>query len=369
MGIEVMVKNRISFRPRARRVTSDSLSRVVSSGSVALLLFGVVMVARESSASPTKFTGSVRIDGSSTVYPITEAVTEEFSKTQPDVRVPVGISGTGGGFKKFCAKEIDISNASRPMKATEAETCKASGVQFIEIPVGYDALTVVVHPKNSWAKTMTTAELKKLWEPAAQGTITKWNQIRPEWPDVPIKLFGPGTDSGTFDYFTESIVGKEDASRGDYTSSEDDNVIVQGVSRDVHALGYMGMAYFSENRDKIASVAIDDGKDEDGAGAIVPSAETVKSHRYQPLSRPLFVYVSKEALGRAEVREYVRYYLESVPTLVGDVGCVPLSPKAYALVTGIVQTQRVGSLFAGAGSLSGLTMEEFLEKGLGKGAS
>jgi phosphate transport system substrate-binding protein len=198
---------------------------------------------------------TVKVDGSSTVFPITEAVAEDFQKAKRGkVRVTVGISGTGGGFKKFCRGETDVSNASRPILKAEMEDCRKNGVEYIELPVAYDALTVVVNPKNSFIKSMTVAELKKIWEPAAQGKITRWNQVNPSWPNAPIKLFGAGADSGTFDYFTEAINGKSKASRGDFTASEDDNVLVQGVSRDVNALGFFGYAYYIENRDKLKPV-------------------------------------------------------------------------------------------------------------------
>jgi phosphate transport system substrate-binding protein len=240
--------------------------------------------------SPARLSGEIKVDGSSTVYPITEAVGEEFQKLHPDVKVVVGISGTGGGFKKFCNGETDISNASRPILQKEIDTCAQNGIEYIELPVAYDALSVVVNPRNDWVACMTVAELKKIWEPDAQGKITRWNQVRPEWPDAPLNLYGAGTDSGTFDYFTEAIVGKAKASRGDYTASEDDNVLVQGVANDQYALGYFGLAYYFENQDKLKAVAIDNGK-----GCVLPSEETVRNGTYQPLSRPLFIYVSRKA--------------------------------------------------------------------------
>ncbi|HEY9601988.1 MAG TPA: PstS family phosphate ABC transporter substrate-binding protein, partial [Allocoleopsis sp.] len=229
---------------------------------------------------------TIKIDGSSTVYPITEAVAEDFQKqTRGAAKVTVGISGTGGGFKKFCAGETDISDASRPILAAEMEKCKAAGIEYIELPVAYDALTVVVNPQNNWVSSITVAELKKIWGPAAQGKVTNWNQVRQGFPDAPLKLFGPGADSGTFDYFTEAVNGKAKASRTDYTPSEDDNILVQGVSRDKNALGYFGVAYYEANKSKLKAVAIDGGK-----GPVLPSLKTVQDATYQPLSRPLFIY-------------------------------------------------------------------------------
>lgn len=285
----------------------------------------------------------IRIDGSSTVFPITEAVAEEFQNSKGGaVNVTVGISGTGGGFEKFCAGETDISNASRPIRASEIEKCRAAGVEFIELPVAFDALTVVVNPRNSWVSSLTVEELKKIWEPAAQGRITRWNQVRPEFPNEPIALFGPGTDSGTFDYFTEAIVGETDSSRADYTASEDDNVLVQGVSRNPNALGYFGYAYYEENKTRVRSVPIDNGN-----GAVAPSPATVENGTYQPLSRPLFIYVSEKAANeRPEVREFVEFYLSN-PELISEVNYVPLPDEAYRLAQTNFNDRKTGSVFAG----------------------
>ncbi len=271
---------------------------------------------QQSSAAPQV----IALDGSSTVFPIGEAVAEEFQRANPGTRVTVGTSGTGGGFQKFCRGESDIANASRPVKSTEADACRAAGIEFIEIPVAYDGLSVVVNPKNTWVTSMTTAELKRLWQPEAQGAVTRWSQIRQGWPDREIHLYGPGTDSGTFDYFTEAIMGKAQASRGDYTASEDDNVLVQGVSGDEGALGYFGFAYYDENRDKLKLVPIDDGKADNGAGPIAPSTETVRNGTYAPLSRPMFMYVNKAKLQRPEVKAFVQFLLDKGPALVTDVG-------------------------------------------------
>ncbi|MFQ5679764.1 MAG: PstS family phosphate ABC transporter substrate-binding protein [Gemmatimonadota bacterium] len=267
--------------------------------------------------------GAVAIDGSSTVYPITEAVAEELQRANAAVRVTVGISGTGGGFKKFCAGETDVSDASRPIRAPEREACAANGIEPLEIPVAWDGLTVVANGSNDWAECLTVDELKRIWQPGS--TIRHWSEVRPEWPDREIELYGPDTDSGTFDYFTEAIVGEEDASRSDYTASADDNVLVIGVEGDEGALGYFGYAYYEENRDRLKAVAVDDG-----SGCVAPSRETVQSGAYRPLSRPLFLYVSREALERPEVRAFVEFYLQNAAELVPQVGYVPLATERYA---------------------------------------
>lgn len=299
----------------------------------------------------------VKVDGSSTVFPITEAVAEDFQKAKKGaVRVTVGISGTGGGFKKFCRGETDVSNASRPITRKEMEDCKAGGVTYLEMPVAYDALTVVIHPRNTWARTLTVAELKRMWEPAAQGKVTRWNQVNPAWPDAPIKLFGPGADSGTFEYFTEAVTGKAKSSRGDFTASEDDNVLVQGVSRDVNGLGYFGYAYYSENRDKLAAAAI-----VSPAGKpVAPALETVVNGAYQPLSRPIFIYVNARAVQKPEVKEFIEYYNRNAERLVKEVKYVPLPAKAYAYNLETLAKMRAGTKFGGENKV-GLTIEELMK--------
>jgi phosphate transport system substrate-binding protein len=304
----------------------------------------------------------IAIDGSSTVYPVTEAVAEEFQRANRGMRVTVGISGTGGGFQRFCRDEIDIADASRPISPSEAEACAKSGVEFLEMPVAYDGLAIVVHPQNTWATSITVAELKTLWEPAAQGKITRWSQVRGGWPDREIHLFGPGVDSGTFDYFTEAIVGKQDASRGDYTSSEDDNVIVQGVSGDENALGYFGFAYYEENQDKLKLVPVDDGDDANGKGPILPSVETVGNGTYRPLSRPIFIYPKIKALDRPEVANFLDFYLSSGAALVREVGYIPLKDAEYALVRTRFNSRKAGSMYQGTDSHSQVTLEERLSK-------
>ena len=304
----------------------------------------------------------IAIDGSSTVFPITEAVAEEFQKANRGMRVTVGISGTGGGFQKFCRDEIDIADASRPITPNEAEACAKSSVQFIEIPVAYDGLAIVVNPKNTWATSITVPELKKMWEPAAQGKVTRWSQIRAGWPDRELHLFGPGVDSGTFDYFTEAINGKQDASRGDYTSSEDDNVIVQGVSGDENALGYFGFAYYMENKDKLKLVAVDDGDETNGKGQILPSVETVGNGTYRPLSRPIFIYPKVKALDRPEVKSFVDFYLSQGNALVQEVGYIPLKASEYELVRGRFANRKAGSMYHGTDSHSLVTLEQRLSQ-------
>lgn len=277
---------------------------------------------REALPEAEALSGAIAIDGSSTVYPLTEAMAEEFGKKHPGVRVTVGISGTGGGFKRFVRGETDINNASRPIRASEAEQAAANGIEFIEFKVAFDGLSVMVNPRNTWVDHLTVEELKKIWEPGS--TIARWNQIRAHWPDRPIRLYGPGTASGTFDYFTEAIMGEEDASRPDYVASEDDNVLVMGIAGDKDALGYFGFAFYVVNADRLRLLAIDDGK-----GPVLPSQRTINDGTYTPLSRPLFIYVSKRALERPEVREFVRFYLAEAPTLVPQVGYVPLLQAIY----------------------------------------
>jgi phosphate transport system substrate-binding protein len=271
-----------------------------------------------------KLQGEVKIDGSSTVYPITEAVAEEFRNEQPDVKVTVGVSGTGGGFKKFGRGEIDINDASRPIKEPEAVACKESNIEYVDLKIGFDGLVVVVNKENTWVDHFTVEELKKIWEPGAQGKVTKWNQIRSSWPAEQFDLYGPGVASGTYDYFTEVIVGKSGSSRGDYTASEDDNVLVQGVAGDKNGLAFFGLAYYEENKDKLKLAPVDNG-----SGPVIPTAETVKDRTYAPLGRPIFIYVSKTAAQRPEVTAFVNFYLHNAHTLVPDVGYVALTPEEY----------------------------------------
>lgn len=266
--------------------------------------------------------GEIRIDGSSTVFPITEAVAEEFIAENPDVKIPVGISGTGGGFEKFIAQETDISDASRPIKEKEAEAAKAAGVEYIELKVAFDGLSILVNPQNTWVDYLTVEELNMIWNPGS--TVKTWKDVRGEWPEEEIKLYAPGTDSGTFDYFTEEINGKTGAIRSDFTGSEDDNVLVQGIAGDKNALGFFGYAYYEENQDKLKIVPIDSGK-----GPVTPTFETIKDGTYSPLSRPLFIYVNKASLEKPEVKRFVEYYLEIAKDIVQEVGYVALPDEEY----------------------------------------
>jgi phosphate transport system substrate-binding protein len=301
----------------------------------------------------------IKVDGSSTVFPITEAAAEEFQKSKKGkVKVTVGVSGTGGGFKKFCRGETDISNASRPIKEKEMAACKEAGIAYIEIPVAYDALTVVINPKNSWANTLTVAELRKMWEPEAQGKVMKWSDVNPKWPNAKLALFGPGADSGTFDYFTEAVNGKEKASRGDFTASEDDNVLVQGVSRDKNAIGYFGYTYYAENKDKLKAATVVNpatGK------PVMPSEKTVEDGSYAPLARPIFIYVSAKSADKPEVKEFVEYYIQHAAKFVKEVKYVPLPASAYKTAMDHFHKKKLGTVFAGKGAV-GVKIHELLAR-------
>jgi phosphate transport system substrate-binding protein len=308
--------------------------------------------------TPARAQSVIKIDGSSTVFPIAEAVAEEFQiSKRGKVRVTVGIAGTGGGFKRFCRGETDISNASRPILKEEMEVCRAAGIKYLELPVAFDALSVVVNPKNDWVKTLAIADLKKMWEPGAQGRVKTWNQIRPEWPNQPLMLFGPGADSGTFDYFTEAVNGKAKASRGDYTASEDDNVLVQGVENNKNALGYFGFAYYVGHKDKMRAVPVINPKNQ----PVGPSIETVNDGSYQPLSRPLFIYVRDTAAQRPEVKEFIAFYLGDGADLVKEVGYVPLPPQAYKLAQQHFNGGKLGTVFGGIPEV-GVTIDALLAR-------
>lgn len=331
-------------------------------GVVILLIVGYLVIKNPTRSSPqvegvstetssTATTTVISVDGSSTVFPITEAAAEDFEKTDSNVKVTVGISGTGGGFKKFCAGEIDISDASRPIKSSEIEACKEKNVEFIELPVAFDGIAVMVNPRNTWVDRLSVAELKKMWEPEAQGKVLKWSDVRAGWPNKELHLYGPGADSGTFDYFTEAIVGKEDSSRGDFTASEDDNVLVQGITNDENALGFFGVAYYEQNKDKLKLIPID---------GVLPSATTIIDGTYQPLSRPLFVYVSKTAADKPEVDRFMKYYLQQASRLVPEVGYIGLPGNSYRLAEEKFVKRTSGSIFIG-GSQVGVKIEDILK--------
>lgn len=295
---------------------------------------------------------TVRVDGSSTVFPITEAVAEEFQKENPTIRVTVGISGTGGGFKKFSAGETDLNDASRPIKAQEVSMASENGIEFIELPVAFDGISVLVNPGNDFVDSLTVEELRKIWQPGS--TVNKWNDIRANWEDRALNLYGPGTDSGTFDYFTEAINGKSQACRADFTASEDDNVLVQGIAGDPNALGFFGFAYYGENRSRLKAVPIDGGK-----GPVAPSEQSINDGSYEPLSRPIFIYVSKKASERPDVASFVKFYIENAPTLVSEVGYVPLPDRVYQLALARFEKRTTGSLFA-SGHRVGMSLEDLL---------
>jgi phosphate transport system substrate-binding protein len=325
------------------------------------LLLTALLAAALTMSACSKSEGSkevVRIDGSSTVFPITGAISEEFQNAK-NIRVTVGISGTGGGFKKFCRGEVDITEASRPILAKEMEACKAAGIEYIELPIAYDALTVVVNPKNDFIQSMTVEELKTMWGPEAQTKIKTWKQVNPAWPDTELKLYGAGTDSGTFDYFTEAIVGKAKSSRGDFTASEDDNVLVNGVAGDKGALGYFGYAYYEENKDKLKAVPI---VAKAGAPAVAPSDATVMDGSYQPLSRPLFIYISaKAASSKPEIKAFVDYYLENSTDITKEVKFIPLPDNEQQAVIAHWQAQKIGTGFGGEPEV-GVKIEDLLKR-------
>jgi phosphate transport system substrate-binding protein len=300
----------------------------------------------------------IAIDGSSTVFPAVEAIAEEFQNSGKGIKVTVGISGTGGGFKKFCRGETDISNGSRPILKEEMADCKKAGIEFFELPVAFDALTVAVSPKNSFADCITIAELKKMWEPAAQGKVTTWKDVNDKWPDQPLRLYGAGADSGTFDYFTEATVGKAKSSRGDYTASEDDNVLVQGIEHDANALGYIPYAYYEPHAKRLKALGVDWGK---GQGCVKPSLDAVVAGNYNPLARPLFIYVSKKSAAKPEVKAFVEFALTKGPALIKEVRYLPLPDEAYKTGMERFRSGQVGTGFAGVPQV-GLPVAEILKK-------
>jgi phosphate transport system substrate-binding protein len=324
------------------------ISTLLASSAIVASGLLVSPVATNSQSSTT-----IKLDGSSTVFPIAEVAAEEFQKSKGgSIKVTVGVSGTGGGFKKFCSGQTDIANASRPISTKEIESCRAKGIRFIELPIAYDALTVVVNPENTWANTMSVEQLKKIWEPGAQGKITNWNQINSRFPNQPLKLFGPGQASGTFDYFTEAVNGKAKASRTDFTASEDDNVLVNGVSKDKGGLGYFGMAYYEANKSKLKAIKV---------GGVGPSVETVKSGKYTPLSRPLFVYVNATVAAKPQIKEFVSFFLKNAGQFATQTRYVSLPDGAYTTAIKHFDNKRTGSVFGGKEAV-GLTIEELMAR-------
>lgn len=304
--------------------------------------------------------GTVKVDGSSTTYLLTEAVSEEFMRTHPGMRVTVGVSGTGGGFSKFVRQETDVNDASRPIQPVEAENAQQNNVEYIELPVAYDGLAVVANPKNDWVDCLTVSELKRLWAP--DSDVDSWNQVRSSFPERPINLYGPGTDSGTYDYFTEAITGEGGASRTDFTASEDDNVLVQGIAGDPAALGFFGLAYYEENQDKLKLLAVDNGYPNDGTRCVEPSAETVNNGTYQPLSRPLFIYVRADRAGDPTVQQFVEFYLNQAGALAREVGYVPLSGEGYQLALHRFQQRTTGTMFSEGASAVGVRVADLLRR-------
>lgn len=356
------------------RINVTSLTRSAASMSVLALAFSLaacggnqttttapqtdVASPAADTAANANLSGTVLVDGSSTVFPVSEAMAEEFQRANPNVRVTVGVSGTGGGFKKFCNGETDVTGASRPIKPEEVELCKKGGIEYVELPIAFDGISVVVNPQNNFAQCLTVQELKTMWEPAAQGKISNWNQIRPEFPNQRLGLYGPGTDSGTYDYFTSAIVGEEGESRGDFTASEDDNTLVQGVASDQGGLGFFGYAYYSENKERLKLVEIDNGQ-----GCVAPSPETIADGTYQPLARPEFIYVKTTALERPEVRAFVDFYISPQnANLVEQVGYVPLPNTTIEAVQARLTKGTTGSVFGGEGSTIGVKLEDLLRK-------
>jgi phosphate transport system substrate-binding protein len=321
------------------------------------LLVGATLSA-PTAPSAAELSGAISIDGSSTVYPISKAIGAAFEKAEPGVRVAVAFSGTGGGFKKFCAGETDISDASRPITAAEAALCRQNGIRYVELPVAFDGLAVLVNPKNDWARCVTVKELKALWEPEAQGKVTRWSQVRAGWPDQDIHLYGADAESGTYDYFTQAIVGKEHLSRTDYRASEDDEVLAKDIADDPFALGFFGLAYYEEHKDVLKLVAVDDEQELNGQGCILPTPKSVETGAYQPLARPIFIYVARRAVERPEVQAFVKYYLAHAGPTTESVGYVPLPASTYERAQGRFDRRVYGSLFGGKGSQVGVTMEE-----------
>lgn len=347
--------------PAALKTPEVSMKRFVRHAALLPLLLVYLMAASGcgTEAAEGELSGAVQIDGSSTVYPITEAVAEEFMIARGRARVTVGVSGTGGGFSKFLRGETDINDASRVIKSSELDLAAEEGIGFIELPVAYDGLVVVAHPDNDWAECLTVDELRAIWEPGSQ--VNNWSEVRPGFPDRELALYGPGTDSGTYDYFTEAVGGESGASRSDYTASEDDNVLVQGIAGDPQALGFFGIAYYEENAERLKLLAVDDGDPDNGEGCVIPSPDTVENGAYAPLSRALFIYVRPASAEKETVREFVRFYLAHAGELVGEVGYVPLTDEEYGLALERFERRVTGTMF-GEEAHVGVTMRELLTR-------
>jgi phosphate transport system substrate-binding protein len=320
----------------------------------ALLLSSSVLIA---GASVVQAQALVRVDGSSTVFPVTEAVAQAFQvRKRGMARITVGISGTTGGFRKFCRGETDLQDASRPILKSEIRSCEAAGVQYVELPIAFDAVTVAVSARNTWVKSLTVADLKRIWAPAAQGRVVLWSDIDPAWPREPLALFGPDVDSGTFDYFTEVIVGTRGASRSDYVSSEDDNVIARSISMNPNAIGYLPYAYYAAHAQRLRAIPIDSG-----AGPVQPALENVANRTYAPLSRPLFIYVNARSASRPEVRTFMEFFLERGRGLIEEVHYLPLSAAAYSMAAHNFRIGKYGTVFDGEPA-DGLAAEEILAR-------
>jgi phosphate transport system substrate-binding protein len=311
-------------------------------GRLSLLLCLLILIVACHDRAPAD---PVTLDGSSTVFPLAEAVSQEFMKANKGTTINVAFSGTGTGLVKFCRGQLDIANASRPINVEEQKVCESSHVSFVELPVAHDAVTVVVNRKNTWASTITVPELRRLWDAAAEKKVTTWKQVRAEWPDREIRLFGPGSESGTFDYFTDAINDRAGVSRMDYTSSADDEVIVKGVADDERALGYVGHAYFERHRQQLKALAVDDLDDRVGRGAIEPTSENVARGIYRPLARPLFIYVNAQRIERPEVKMFARFFVRKAREVAGDVGSVPMMGMAYTLAEARLEKMATGTMF------------------------
>lgn len=339
---------------------SSVLIRSASHLKALTLTVGAAMFLSSCTPGQTKTAQPIKIDGSSTVYPITEKIVQQYNNLSPsDVEVSANFSGTGGGFEKFCAGGTDINNASRPILKAEIELCKKNNISYIELPIAFDALTIVVNPKNTWANDITVEELRKIWEPSAQGKIKTWNQVRASWPNQPLNLYGPGKDSGTYDYFTAAIVGQQGESRTDYQASEDDEVIEQGIANDPNGLAYFGYAYYKQNQAELKALAVDNQK---GSGAIMPSQNGAEAEKYRPLSRPLFIYVNAVAAqNNPKLNDFLDFYMQKTSKVAEEVGYIPFELDDYTKLYRNFHKTKVGTVFEGKSEFD-LTLDEVLTK-------